>query len=440
MTNSHTALLSGMLFVLCVRTCAATDVPEIAKAAVGRGPALFFIQPDSSSGHRREALYVADPAAPAPAQRVLTVDGNLRVLARVDAARFLVQLFGESGGLFLVDLAEGKARKLDPAGRPDFLGIVGRQAWFVSSARPAEYGYKIKDGAGGPRVASQPHPSQVLYSAALDVAGEAKAVGDDDVARVLELRDGECWAVVNGPTPELRRIPLAGGPSTLALDLGADAMPELLTQALSPSGNLLAVGIARTGDPFDHRALVAVDLRTRKTIFSLPEIATTVSPLSSQMPYLEMTWVDENTLRFSETQPDASGGAARMSGSFVWVDLEVKTGKRLRERRYSGLELRHTKPPADDALPADARTRIALGEFERESWRFFYAGEKEPLRDGGGQEIDAATEKAFSPDGRWLAVAAKDSSEVAVMDGLERRTRRVIQGWGYELTWMPAAP
>lgn len=435
--RSSPSLLPLLVLTSCLLATrsAAADPPVLHPATVGKGPVLFLTQPDESSGHREEALFVADPTAAGEAQRVLTVKSNLHVLARVDANRFLIQLYQEPRGLYLADLAKGTFRKLDPEGRPDLLGVVGTKVYFVSSARSAEYGYKIKDG----KVASQPHPSLVLYVADVDREEEAAAVSEDDIERALELRDGACWAVVHGAPPELRRIALDGSGSRKVLELGDDVMPNLLTHALSPSGNLLAVGIAHTNDPFEHRALTVLDLRTSEGLLSLDHIPCVVSPLSSQMPYLEMNWVNEETLRYSETHTDGPEGARAMSGSFWWVDLDVKTGKRLQERRYSGLELRHTQPPADDSLPPAADAVIPLGKFARQSWKFFFADEKEPLLDGCGKEIDAASGKAFSPDGRWLAVASQDSTDTQLIDGADKSRRSVLKRWSYELVWMPAA-
>lgn len=111
------------------------------------------------------------------------------------------------------------------------------------------------------------------------------------------------------------------------------------------------------------------DARTGEVLRTIEGFDISVSPFSSQMPRVEMRWMDDRRVRFTQSDlkgDDYPGPDARAQ----FVELDVVTGERLALRDAGPVELQLPSPPADP----DFRTR-RLGPFRIGSVGDVYVGD-----------------------------------------------------------------
>jgi hypothetical protein len=188
---------------------------------------------------------------------------------------------------------------------------------------------------------------------------------------------------------------------------------------------------------------VILDAATGAVVRELKKIPVGVSMLSSQMPRLEMTWIDEARIRFSETTAPVGEDHERgfsESGRLMWVDLDVKTGKRLRVTDYGPVELRHHKPPAGEVpeVPKEMK-RWQVGSFDRTRDAIHFTSDDAPIADAtNGAGRLAWGRVKVSMNGRFVGiVTSRPKVELLIADASTRKAMKVAEGYFWNMVWLP---
>lgn len=209
-----------------------------------------------------------------------------------------------------------------------------------------------------------------------------------------------------------------------------------LTVEISPSGKYSATSFPT----YMGAGLRISEIATKRCIFERKDIDISVSPYSSDLPNLAFKWIDDQHLRYSETQNRRQSQTSGLGRVFVHVDIDVTTGQRVRERVFASMWLLHYVGsknvddgnwwPDADANPFGQRThklsrppevapRRRIGPFELEGRRLFYLGESNPILDGPA--IENAADRPlpfFSNDGDFAVdVRASEGGHEFVLIG-----------------------
>lgn len=422
----------SLLLLFALTSCAWADGPfAVARAPLSGEPVLVFVEPTSLGPDRREQLFLLDPARPEAVHSILTTDFYPKVWHRIDRYRFLLQTSCPDGVLWRIDLEHG-SRSLVYRGKgsPSMLPVgVGRGYFHLSMGQVS--GCRIDPDDDSKFLHDRPFPKGQVYR--FDLAGEdlATPIAEDTVESVMALTDTDAWGVTTDPDDclTLKRIPLAGGAvQSVSLPLEGGRV----TFALSPSGRLVGLGVGRS---FSSRDLVVVDMEAAKIVLCVPDVSVRNTDLSPNLPYLQLIWVDEQTLRFGEARRGVDGSWKQ--GETYYVDVEIPSGRRLREYRAGGLPFTPRPPPR--VLPPKPESLPLFdpfGAFEIKRRGVFLKGVEAPI----GESIDSES-VSLSPDRHWIAWREQSGGSYPQCLGDTRTGRvvRVTRPWGYGLQWFPAA-
>ncbi|MBW1879103.1 MAG: hypothetical protein JRJ84_12130, partial [Deltaproteobacteria bacterium] len=334
---------------------------------VGDGPLLFLVRALGSSPH----VVVVEAGSGQPA-RILLRGARMAPEARLDRSRVLVTL---EDGLAMLDLAHAQVQPLMPGGGAELLSIdrTRGEILFYTHLDSADHiiGVALEPHGDDYRAIEWDESRATLHVAAMDLKEPARPLFDRPVRRVVSGSGATLLVVEASPNNTLWSVPRDGTAPKAIADLDPDWIPALLTSARSPNGRFLALG-ATHRDRYHHsRDLVVLDLETGERVLERAEVPASVSPISSFAPRLHLAWVDDRTLRHCETRGDVEEDFS--NASFQWVDLDIETGERLAEHRYSKVGLRHLPPPIDPV----------------------------PLPPSEGEEQPDEGIIGVSPDGRW---------------------------------------
>ncbi|MBI4586138.1 MAG: hypothetical protein HY717_19175 [Planctomycetes bacterium] len=181
-----------------------------------------------------------------------------------------------------------------------------------------------------------------------------------------------------------------------------------------------------------------------RQIFELKGICIALSPRGESSEPLAFAWLDEERIRYSESRFSSKGEeAGDLEFSLQWVDVDVKTGKKLGAGVYwphipgGGFVQQCHSKPRREVLPAPGTP--APGLFEKRQDMLFFKGETEPLvsfrTEGGGIENE---EIHISREGEWAAFVPPGSDHTLwLASGKTRNLKAISQGWGYGFTWLP---
>jgi hypothetical protein len=382
--------------------------------AVDAGPLAFFSvpTPDPARGPD-DRWFVVSAGSDAPAAPWWDVRGNAEPVRRLDATTILVASFGEPYGLVAVDLAQGRARTIAAGSPRGLVGVVGDEIVFHGDPR---------DGDAR------------LYARPWKRDAEARRLTADAFGRILHADARRLFVLAGEEGTELRRIDLPSGAATKLTDLPKDRMASLATFALSPNGARFAVG-GTNGTLRIHDAETGALVRERKGL------AVAVSPVSSSIARLRVAWIDDATVRYSETRDVErlfEGG-----GRFWFVDWNVDRDATVAERDYAPVGLSYGDPAAPVEAPASRPARSVAGLFERETGRVHFAGEARAAadcRNSRGEEEWG--DVVLSPDGAFALVRERIGGRVltTLLDGRAKSKRVLHDGWTRNLGFLPAAP
>jgi hypothetical protein len=266
-------------------------------------------------------------------------------------------------------------------------------------------------------------------------AAEAAArplAGSPFVAILAETRDR--FFVVREEPIALVAIAKDGSGERVIATLPGDLVPTLMTAEPSPSGRLVALGAADRGDFFGHRHLFVADAEKGGIVLEKRGIEVRVSMSSSRSPSLAFTWLDDGTLRYSETRAKGRVVDLDPDAAIYWIDVRVPSGDVVKSARRGRVGLRHEKPLRDgeaEEVPTGRRTQ---GLFDLEPGRLYFRGAAEPLLDTAGANGNVTwAEIAISKDGRFAAFSGKAGAVIA--DGVSKSTRLALPGSCHGLQW-----
>lgn len=104
-----------------------------------------------------------------------------------------------------------------------------------------------------------------------------------------------------------------------------------------------------------------LDVATSKVKLEIRDIPVEISPFSSSIAKLEVTWLDDRQIRYSESgwpkpaaQTDSKPTLHRFTSMFFrFVDVDIETGRKTVYPKYAQGGLDHTKE--DVPLPVETR-------------------------------------------------------------------------------------
>ncbi len=184
----------------------------------------------------------------------------------------------------------------------------------------------------GDRVKDAPEPSYRLCVMRNAGARAVSTIDAEPFGSLLEISKDHFW-VLRGNPVALWKISKDGREKKKLFVLPDECVPSLSTHAFSPDGKQLAFGLATRASFFKFRDLIVFDLATGKQIFKESQIHVEASGLSSHAPRLKVTWLDQDRIRFSETKLTSKEETFDREGYFQWVDVNIRTGKRLQEKK-----------------------------------------------------------------------------------------------------------
>jgi len=374
-----------------------SDVPA------GAAPMSVFFTTAAGNGEGRVERIVEVPLrAGSEARTIYEGPDAFRIARRLDADSVLVNARGEQPAR--VDLASGAVTPFLPKvqGRLDVLDIFDGAAIVIRRA----WG----EAAGQLLVCAPDREEEVLH--------------DAQVYELLGVRREGLWYLVEGSPPEIWTALYKRGTArriaTLPPHCGEAHTIHQVSTALSPGGRLLALGIP----PAENTGyeLHVVDTISGELVGKMEDVRLDISPLSSSMSRFEMVWLDDTTLRFSETVGD------RFAGSFRWVDWNPRKNQRTLEHVYGPMGLDHAKPsPTSLSDPRDLP--FQRGAFAWTDKALYRIGDLDrPIAEAGQGGSGQIGTIRVSPDGQWALVQPFGVHEVQLFDATGT-ARTVGEGW-----------
>lgn len=407
----HRAILS-VVAVLFVLETARTQEPLQTAAPLSDGPLFFWSYPEDEGGKRIEVRMVLDPSyISLSSKRCMYAfwrgSGGFDLLHRLPGNRFLAEHRGDGATeLSIVDLGKGTRDVLFSRKRFDFAGIAGERA--VLHVDGELFAFEMKAGAEKIRLSERKLGRIIRF--------DARGILATDAVKESEL---------------LLIDPLKATTEIVGDLAGIAAMGFGRNGEISPSGKFVAAAYSLN----PGWALRVFERATGKCVFEKSGFNLDVSPLSSQMPQLVFTWIDDGVIRYSETRAKESVDHMVTDGDFAWVDMEIATGKILREHIYGPMGLSHQKPPIVIETPP---LRGKFGEFEVDGKKIFRKGESEPIVELKSDKASIFPEMSFSRDGAYVVFArcANRGDELNLIGGKAKEPFAFFKKWCYGLFWM----
>jgi hypothetical protein len=418
---------------------------KINPVKVSGGPLLLFKAGIQWAG---DSLFAYDPQTHSRPQLLSGTAYTIRGFHRLGRQVLLLEEFDN---LYLAHLKRGTIKPLLRGRRLIFLRAEGSTFFLLEKLNNSEEGrYWLQDNKkGDARIVKFPQPLLRLWALQAKTPPRPAVFQRMTFQRVLAVTRNWFW-VIRGQPPVLWKIHKDGKRKGKVYEFAKGSVPPLFSWAFAPNRRLLAVGVARRDSFYKYRDLLVIDIRRCKLVFRLTRVPMTVSSFYSGIPYLKFTWLNNRRIRYSETKiTDPGNQGLPPEGYFRWVDVDVVSRERLREKKYSTyLHLRHRKPPGEQkgAIAKKAR-RGPVGFFEKGGNRLYYRGSRQPVTASLGENNQWQTQDvAISLDGRWAAFTAirtaKDGRHffLYVADGKTKRIRRLSNKLQGSMTWLPRDP
>ncbi len=454
--SAATATLFAVLCCIGAHTPVTAQVREtlwqVTAAPPEPGPLLFFISPEGSLPRREEVHYVIAPASAGRPREFLRCDGNVRILRRIDRNTILVMSHQDDYGLFLIDLKAGTSKAIIPGNHSYFLFHQDGKLFFTERAiRAAGHSHHI--GVCDELLTEDP---DWLFKPAVEYQW------------VMDGKTKKQLLVLTANTRELWLLDLSGkGKHQKIITTDNRWHPSLTTAELSPNGKLLAFGILRSRAEPDKNHIAGaglskglgaghhlrvLDVATSKVKLEIRDIPVEISPFSSSIAKLEVTWLDDRQIRYSESgwpkpaaQTDSKPTLHRFTSMFFrFVDVDIETGRKTVYPKYAQGGLDHTKPPrGEKPVVPDLTVRYRDGLFDRHDGQIFWQNGKEAVidrRDEKGRAwgfVQTSADGRFCLVSRWGGVMSKNKP--VLLDGRTKGKLPLLDSWCYEFKWLPAA-
>ena len=394
---------------------------------IASGPLFFATSPVETEGRRIGVHYVTAPggvAEPgksgAPAierspQEWLRCRGNTSLKLRLSEMSMLVESYQEPRGLAIVDLAAGTTMWVPDGAPHGFLEQDGATLYHTQSNGRDDWLCRWTIGSSEP-------PQRVSELA---------------LTRIFPRQDASFFVIESGEPATLWELPPAPAPRRLLGPVGISDMANLVCVELSPDGKRVAVSSADAGRLSDYRLRI-FDRATGTLVREWKDIDVTISALASSIPALKFCWLDDERLRFSETESPPGVESRGLSGWMRFVDVDLASGARLREQRYSLLALGHERPTLGEPLPPGPRR---VGHFAVDGLRLWFAGDAKPFFDAKLHSSSAQWDDVtVAPAGDFATLVTREGKSflLELVDGATRARRPLHRSWAYDLAWFPA--
>lgn len=391
---------------------------------------LFFVSP-TPEPNRMERLYVLNPRSDKTPQMILKSDRPIQVEARLDERTILFSTHAPYD-LYLLDLVTARWRPLLKQPNLRLFKATPEGVYFFGVRKRGDLGFRISGTTQG-RVDSEPEPEQILYYvSALD--GVPRRVFDRPIGHVVLEGDKVFLMTTARPDRQLWWVAKDRRSHRCLLSLPEDWLADLITGSLSPDGSRLALGVCHPDGFFDRRDLVVLDSGAGTIQKQIKDIPLRVSVVSSFSPNLNTFWLDNQHLRWSESEvtEEIDPRFSRQmlpEGFFGWRDLDLSSGQVTPLERYEAFGLRHSVPSHVKERPDP--TRRARGLVDVVDYRVFARGSQKPIDylneyrlspEGDFGILNFGWEKA-SPKGLWL------------WDARFRRRVKIFPDWTYDEGW-----
>lgn len=401
-------LLSGFLVLQIATGIAAQDKRRDDVAPPwSDGPLLVLTTASGNGDDRHERVLVVDVESSGEARVVYEGPDAYRVRRRLDRTTILIAFDSTSPGR--LDLTTGVASPLLPGveGRLDVVDVFDGGAVVVRRKWGEAAGQLLRCVPG--------ERAEVLHE---DVPGNA-------ARKVLDVRRDGIWYFVDSRPPEiwtaLHKTGTARRVAVVPSDVDAENT-SAITAAVSPDGRHVAVGIP--GPPGNESGfrLFAFDTMTQAVVAELDGIPQGIGMLSSDSPRIAMAWVNDRTLRFSETVGSV------VDGSFQWVDWDIRTGQRIGEHVYGPVGLSHPTPNPE-SLSDPREEPFTRGAFAWTTHALYLRdNQSTPIFEAGQDKSGQIGTVRVSPDGQWAVAQLRGQDSILVIDR-EGKRREVARGW-----------
>ncbi len=228
------------------------------------------------------------------------------------------------------------------------------------------------------------------------VAGLVGSLGDEDLV-AFAGEDEILWAVGKD------------GVARKAATLDDEDVGLVSSVTVSPDGSKFAVG-AVPRDQWNLRTLVVFDAMTAERLFEKRDIDVTTT-VQRSLPVLEVVWMGEEKLRYSQTTPEG----------MQFVELGLGDGEQTWTQHYTSvMSDKHRVPPGEGCLAVS----VENGQVR--------------VSDSGALVLAGAFTAAdchWSVDGRMAACFEKDN--MWLVDGDSGKAKMVYNKPSQGLKWLP---
>ena len=429
---------------------------ELQSHKLSNGPLLFL---STRKNDQSEYLQVVDPNTNAHPMRVLSTPESVQVYQRTTQNKFTLLYHGYHPSTatwlsaYLIDISAATIKRLIVDTCVDELTTETDQPWDAQTIFLRKTPKTRGMGCCGDSVELHcDFGAWQIYSINSEYNAKPHLLTDSWLTHLLEININGIWAITDTPF-SIIYIAKDGKSQRKIFNLEENIMPQLTTSRFSPSGRYLALGVVEKQMVHKELRLLVIDLQTLRKKYDLQRIPAWVSPFSSFTPVLEFAWLNDDVIRFSESNVGSDlwwnikshfskyidDWSGCREGYFQWVDVDINTGKRIRAERYtSDLEIRHLNPA--DTNPLRGSKRYKKGQFfvieygyGGDETKVYFAGETSPVVVGNN-----ISEFTVSPDGRWAALVLESNKEhtTLLLDGIRRIKCVLLKEWSYGLQWI----
>lgn len=403
------------------------DLMEATPVEVSDGALLFFNAYGDVAGKRRARHYVVDPEISQTPRPFLVGDDDYKPWHRFNQDEFLMGSNFIPSDLFFLNIKTGATQQLLEGGLIDLFKVDGDRVFFVEQEH-SDRGFAPNAEKIKAKRAQSSHTRHRLYVFDRASLSPSRLVADEALLHVLAIDEKYCWVITDRLRPELWRITKDGKEQRKIAGVKDDWIHGLEDATASPDGSLLALGVNDSNKMW-LRTLVVIDVATGKIAFKSSGINVMESGERKSYPDLKFAWLDNGRIRFSETETTSEGNF------FRWVDLDIRTGKRLNKKRYSKIDYEHLLPSKDSLEYTEQSSPRTRGLFVLEFPHLLYfEGDAVPV--GDLREDQYNTDIDISVEGKW-AVFAGPKTGAYLADGV-RKTKTKFDIKGSDFTWMPS--
>lgn len=392
--------------------------PQFKPMELSGGPLLSFVHPEDENGksqpgggERLEVFYLFDPVVHKKPQAIMREDiHSPRLVGRVSKN---IVVWDYKSQLFTANLAKGTISPLlQEKGDNVLVAIESDRIYFLKrlvsdSMHGVELNHR-EDGKSVPR--SWFRARDVLYEYKIDRSTPARPVSPLVFEHFFEAAPDGFWGITSESPHKVVRIDRKGTVHE-EFDLGADWVLWRTVHQFSPTRRYLALSFNHREQDFpSNRTLLICDLQEKRIAYQDRKVS--VPQGLSMSPSLSLNWLNDSLLRYD----------VWFSGGVVDAQKSEKLDQ------AAAAKFLHRLPNE----PADKFFRWEKGGL------LYFAGGDEPVANVLDGDVIVG-EITISPDEKWAASDGTNGAGVTFIDGVKKKKRVIIDGWGYQLHWLPSS-